>query len=234
MEKIFVQNLLRAIQDLIAPPLCVLCRQYSAQILCQECLQVLEKFKIRPPRCYRCGAPLYGRKCKRCHGVRLPFALARGAFLYSGPAAKIVEVMKYQRFRSLIPWMAEQMIPLLEEFQGQWLVPVPLHPARVRERGFSQTRELASAIALKTGLKVTPALERIRYTRSQTTLVPSERRKNVQKAFRARAEIKDPVILLDDVMTTGATVKEAAKALIHAGTPRVEVLVFAITPGTDL
>ncbi len=227
-------NLFRAIletvQDFIAPPLCVLCRQYSEQLLCPSCLTLLEKLRIRPTRCYRCGAPMYGRKCKRCHGIKLPYTLARGAYLYTGPVAHVVEAMKYHGFRSLISWMANQMLPLMEEFTGQLLVPIPLHPTRIRERGFSQTKALVQALSQQTGLPVGELLERTRHTRSQTTLEPQERLRNVRGAFQARVFFPEPVILVDDVMTTGATIKEAAKILLKSGVPRVEVLVFAITP----
>ncbi len=233
--------LLTPLLDFVAPPLCIVCREPvsprpGTPLLCPDCQRTLRQLKIQPPFCRRCGTPLRGWQCPRCHGKTLPFDRARAAYLYTGPVAQLVEAMKYQGFRSLTPWMAREMAAVLpadpQEIQG--IVPVPLHPARIRERGFSQTHLLARHLSASTGIPLTPILRRTRYTRSQTTLSPAERRENLKGAFALRtpahAVREGTWLLVDDVMTSMSTVQEAARVLRRAGARRILVLLFALAP----
>lgn len=157
--------------------------------------------------------------------------MARGAYIYHGKAAVLVERMKYRGFRSLIPYMAQEMANLIDEFEGKVLVPLPLHPARVRERGFSQTRMLSKLLSKMTNLPTMELIIRKKHTRPQVKVSQDKRWQNVKGVFSV---IGDPLgkdlILVDDVLTTGATVNEASKTLLNNGANSVEVLVFAIAP----
>ena len=229
------QNLLEPLLDFVAPPLCVVCRNLSETLLCPTCQRNLDALRIRKPYCRRCGTPLRGWQCPKCHGRSLQFDRARGVFLYTGPVASVVESLKYQGFRGLGRWMAREMaavVPRQEEIHG--IVPVPLHPARIRERGFSQTRLLARELAAILGVPMAPVLRRVRYTRSQTTLSPQERRRNLRGAF-ALTVPPDQVqgktwLLVDDVMTTMTTLNEAARPLRRASAGRILAVLFAIAP----
>ncbi len=157
--------------------------------------------------------------------------MARGAYIYHGKAAILVESMKYRGFRSLTTFMAQEMANLIGEFKGDVLVPIPLHPARVRERGFSQTLLLSELISKNTGIPVEEVLTRRKYTKPQVKVSSNKRWRNVKGVFQVNGEVGGKsLILVDDVMTTGATVNEAAKTLLKNGANSVEVLVFAIAP----
>ncbi len=229
------QNLIAPLLDFVAPPLCVVCHEPSETLMCPACSAALQALRIQKPFCRRCGTPLRGWQCPKCHGKTLQFDRARGVFLYTGPVAKVVEAMKYQGFRSLTRWMAREMasvVPESEEIDG--VVPVPLHPARVRERGFSQTQLLARELSQNLHIPFRPLLKRTRYTRSQTTLEPAERRKNLRGAFALTVpadEVEGKTwLLVDDVMTTMSTLNEAARPLRRAGASRLLAVLFAIAP----
>lgn len=109
------------------------------------------------------------------------------------------------------------------------IVPVPLHPAKLRRRGYNQAAAVANGLALATGIPHHPTgLARLKDTPSQTTLDRQERRQNVAGAFRATAPVAGAVLLVDDVATTGATLAEAAEALLAAGAAEVRIATLAV------
>lgn len=123
------------------------------------------------------------------------------------------------------------MANLMEEFKGRVLVPIPLHPARVRERGFSQTLILSNLLSKITNLPTKKVLIRRKHTKPQVKLSSNKRWHNVKGVFQVNGDVVgQDLILVDDVMTTGATVNEATRVLLRAGANSVEVLVFAIAP----
>jgi len=153
-------------------------------------------------------------------------------FTYEAPASEMVVAFKYGGMRSLAGVMAPFMARRLGgPGRFRFLAPVPLHPARVRERGFSQTELLARAISEILGIPVLRGLRRRRYTTLQVELSGEERGANVRGAFRYKGpEIQGPVLVVDDVATTGSTMAEVAGALPCESTG----LVFALAnPGQD-
>ncbi len=154
---------------------------------------------------------------------------------YSGTLRDLVRELKYRKRRRVADRFAEmigsdpQAAELLAD--GGVLVPVPLHPRRCRERGFNQSELLASALARRSSLPIAPrALVRRRDTPTQTGLSAAQRRDNVRGAFaiRERAKVAGRiVVLVDDVLTTGATARECAAALLGAGARSVRVLTVA-------
>lgn len=169
-----------------------------------------------------------------------PFAKARSAVLYDDIARSIVHRFKYKDRTDLAEMMARWMMRAGAEItaDADVIVPVPLHRGRLLSRQFNQSAELARAVARQTGLSYLPAtLLRIRATRRQVGLGASARADNVRRAFsippkRRRDVNGKSVLLVDDVYTTGATVKSAARELTRAGADRVFVLTFArVAPG---
>ena len=163
-----------------------------------------------------------------------PYAGARSFGYYSGELGKIVQELKFHGRRNL----AKLLSPLLtavffecwsrEEFD--LVVPVPLHAKRRRERGYNQSELLARYLARQIAVPLAPALVRTRPTLPQVGLTDSEREENVRKAFRCRRPrhaAGQRILLIDDVMTTGATVASAARALLEGGALRVSVLTVA-------
>lgn len=164
-----------------------------------------------------------------------PFARLRAVMLYDDMALKMVSLLKYSDRTDLAPWMAKWMVTagrtLLEEADA--VVPVPLHAARLRQRRFNQSAELGRHIAANSNTQFLPtSMVRRRKTRQQVGLTQAERQRNVSGAFIVSEERKidiagKRICLVDDVYTTGATIKAATRALKRAGASEVDVLVFA-------
>ncbi len=230
---------------MLFPPVCAGCRRQVSQpgVLCGACwpkLRLLER-----PWCPVMGTPFVhdmgeGFLSAEAIADPPPFERARAAAAYSGVAGRMVQGLKYHDRTDLAPWMARWMARAGAELvqDADLVVPVPLHWQRFFARKFNQSAELARALSGLTGLPFSPsALKRVKGTRRQVGLERSQREENVRAAFRvpAEAEIEIAgrrVLLVDDVYTTGATVRAAAKALKKGGAGAVDVLTFArVLPG---
>jgi len=163
-----------------------------------------------------------------------PYAGARSFGYYTAELGKIIQGLKFHRRRNLVNLLG----PLLTAvFFESWsrdefdlVVPVPLHPKRKRDRGYNQSELLARSLARQIAVPHGRSLIRIRPTLPQVGLTDSERKENVRKAFRcshSQQISKKRVLLIDDVMTTGATVASAAQALLDGGALRVSILTVA-------
>jgi ComF family protein len=179
-------------------------------------------------------APLTGR-CGRCRRGLSAFDAGVSLGPYEGSLRTVLQAFKYRRRRRLAGRLADALLsePRVRELltPDALLAPVPLHPSRERERGFNQSLLLARAVGRRTGLPVCArTLVRSRNTEAQTGLTAAERRRNVAGAFSVRhreAVAARTVILIDDVMTTGATTRACAMALRRAGAAEVRVLTVA-------
>ena len=235
-----MRGALRLALDLALPPLCPSCREPLGDGvgLCAACWSKLSF--IEPPYCARLGIPfLYdpGPGLLSMEAIANPPAYdrARAAVRYDDVARALVVSYKYSDRMDLAPlmgrWMARAGTELLADADA--LIPVPLHWRRLWARRFNQSAALAGAIAAASGVPVLhSALKRVRATAQQVGLSKAERADNVQGAFRVPAEEKANVagrrlVLIDDVLTSGATVDTCARALLRAGAAHVDVLVFA-------
>lgn len=189
---------------------------------------------LLPTRCPLCHRAVAGHRgcCASCWVEALdPGGSGDQRWLgdYEGRLGDAVAAVKYDRGRRLATSLGCALGT--DVAGGGWrfahVVAVPLHPTRVQERGYDQAEHLARAASRTLDLPFLPALERIRATRSQVGLDRDERQRNVRGAFRATREVRYPVLLIDDVLTTGATTSACADALRDAGCPRVFVAVVA-------
>jgi ComF family protein len=178
---------------------------------------------VAPPTCAGCAlaAEAPERFCAACAPLLEPTEAghrALGAFVYGGPLADAIRRYKYGRRAELAAALAGVLVPALAELSGRFdaIAFVPLHPRRLSERGFDQAGLLAHAVGRRLGVPVLHLLERTRATEAQAALDRAERGRNVRRAFRALPS-RRPLLLLDDVRTTGATLAEAASALTEAG-----------------
>jgi ComF family protein len=158
--------------------------------------------------------------------------VAVAATRYAGAAESIVQALKYRGWRHLSDLCGGSMAEALGERAGSLdaVVPLPLHAARMRERGFNQSALLARSVAGRLGIPVVDALERVRPTRSQVGLSRAARKRNVEHAFVASGGFRagQSLALVDDVATSGATLAAAASALRTAGAARVAAVTFAL------
>jgi ComF family protein len=229
----------RVALDIALPTLCVACREpVAGDGVCAACWAKLSF--IAEPFCPKLGIPFVydpGPGLLSMQAIADPpaYARARAAVRYDEVAKTLVHALKYQDRTDLAPtmgrWMARAGQELLAE--ADCLVPVPLHWRRGWSRRYNQSGALARVIALHSGVKVAgSALRRVRPTRQQIGLSRSERETNVQGAFQVvedrKADIQGRrVVLVDDVLTSGATTDACARALLRARAAQVDVLVFA-------
>ncbi len=228
-------ELATAVERLLLPGECLLCRSALAgrewdALVCALCRSRWPR--VVPPWCDRCGQPeLPGVGCRLCAGWPGALGRARAATWLLGGAREAVHALKYDGWRGAARAMAEVMAGLEPLECGTVLVPVPLGARRLRQRGYNQAAVLAEALAARTGLRVDgDRLARARETTTQTALAPAARVANLKGAFTAGVVGGGRFVLVDDVLTTGATLGSAAEALLAAGAERVEAVTFARAP----
>jgi len=233
------RTVLRAALDIALPPLCAACREpVDGRGLCPACWSKLSF--ITRPYCERLGIPFMydpGPGILSMEAIADPPAYnrARAAVRFDEISRALVHALKYGDRLDLAPmmgrWIGHAGREILAEADA--LVPVPLHWRRQWARRFNQSAMLAAAISAECGVPIAAgALKRVKATAQQVGLSRSERASNVQGAFKVPDEGKAAVfgrrlVLVDDVLTSGATVEGCARALLRAGAANVDVLIFA-------
>lgn len=237
----------KVVRDWIVPPTCLMCDAIVNEPggCCSKCWGTI-RFVARP-YCEILGAPFSfdmgeGALCADAIANPPPFRRARAAVLYDDPIRRLVSGLKYSDRLDIAPWIAKWMAragrQLFED--GPIVIPIPLYKTRMLTRRFNQSSEIARHICKDRNLEYRPeTLKRIRKTKQQVGLSRQERAKNVSGVFRVppefAADLKGkPVLLIDDVFTTGSTVSSAAKALNRVGVVSVDVLTFARVETFDL
>ena len=236
-----MKGIVKGLIDLIFPPLCAFCCTPLAEDdtgeVCPGCLDNVHF--ISPPICPKCGLPFpmevgEDHLCGQCLRGQWHFGSARALGLYEGAIREAIHQLKYEGkaflAKSLVG-LLDKGYPFIDHPSYDLLVPVPLHPKRLRERGFNQALLLGSAIGRRIGVSCTGfALKKTRWSEPQIHLSPKEREGNVKGSFA----VMDPeevrgkrVLLVDDVMTTGSTVNACARELLKAGAGEVDVFTLA-------
>lgn len=238
---------LEAALGFLYPPVCQICGKARAGrdegYVCGACRCGPDGIRpIRPPWCERCGLPFPGAlttpfECSNCRELDLAFTSARAAAAASGVVLEVIHRYKYQRALWFEPFLAGLLVEAAraELASGRWdaIVPVPLHPVKEREREFNQAARLARHLSHATGIPVRDRwLRRVRPTQTQTRLTRAERAANMRQAFAPLPGVRCDgarVVLVDDVLTTGATTSSCARALRAAGA--AEVCVWTVARG---
>src|SRR5438046_5486381 len=221
---------LGAIVSLLYPPVCAICRANvrAGEYLCDQC--EAKVVRIVAPFCQKCSEPFEGAitdafTCANCAHRTIHFDAAVAAYRSRGIVRQIVHTFKYGRQTYLRHLVAGWLYAALDDERLRnrrfdIIIPVPLHRTRQRERGFNQASLLAELLSAEISIQSKPALERIRYTTTQTALDRAERMENLHNAFRLRknADVRGlRVLLIDDVLTTGSTLSECARILKCTG-----------------
>lgn len=209
---------------------CLLCGAPSQNgVCCAPCVADLPY--LNTAHCPVCALPtLNGAICGQCLRHPPHFKRTVAAFAYAFPLDKLVLALKYGEKFLLANMLGDQLVQRVST-RPDCIIPMPLHPERLRERGFNQSLQLAKRVGHQLNLPVLPhACERIRNTPSQSTLAWKERGKNMRKAFFCSTEVAGKhVAIVDDVMTTGATLNELSSTLLAAGATEVSAWVIART-----
>ncbi len=241
-----IRSVASALADLAFPRRCASCEismlpELPGRYLCWDCRGRVEYHSVRT-FCDRCGRSFEGAMtlpftCSACRDHPPAFDAARSAAHFRDPVRGLLLDFKYHG----ATWLCDDLTDLLEACvanhftarETELVCPVPLHPRRKRERGYNQAELLAKSLARRLEVPCfSDALRRVRYTGTQTKLDAAQRRSNAAGAFAVSPLIAPwlsdrSVLLVDDVMTTGATVSDAARALRQAGVRRVQVVTVA-------
>ena len=214
--------------------ICLLCDAPGGSIvnLCDACAGELPTL-LDP--CLACGASAVPRTklCRACASKPPPVDRTVCALAYSSPVDYLVGRLKFHRDLRVVPAFAGLLLrAITDETNPDWLVPVPISPARLRERGFNQALEIARVLGNRTGIRITRVVRRRGGADTPQSSLPDTvaRRANVAGVFRACAPLDGRVAIVDDVVTTGATVNALARCLKGAGASRVDVWAVARTP----
>lgn len=232
------QNMKNLFLDLLFPqkPYCMICNDKLTgveSIVCGDCINKI--LPLAEPLCRKCGKPLEKRDgcCYDCQMEHHAFIQARSYGHYDGILKQLINAFKYHGKQELADVLGNMMFHVLKQLPWpafDYLVPLPLHPKRQRERGFNQAYLLTQVLSRKSNVPIFQGLIRVKPTQHQTLLDKSFRKKNLKAAFKVvkNSKIYDKIMLLiDDVYTTGATAGECSKCLLEAGAKSVYVLTCA-------
>ncbi len=242
----YAHALARGAVDLFLPRSCAVCERSidasdarDADMVCGRCWARARE--LPHPRCERCGHPKSRATCSWCEQLPPFVRAARSAYwIPGGTAGAIVHALKYGGWSGASLGMAARMArlswPADVVAERSFVVPTPLAPARERERGYNQSVLLGRALASRWGIPfVSDCVVRTRSTETQTRLTPEERRHNVSGAFRASPDASKMlhgahVVLVDDVITTGATLSSCAATLFEGGARIISIVTFGRAP----
>ena len=242
-----MKNLFKKILNIILPPRCPCCGKtvVSEHTLCENCFNQINF--ISAPYCKICGMPFENEKdanlskiCARCASQKRTTRMNRSAIVYDDFSKKLILDFKFygktQNAKILAKWLYGAGKDIFDE-GVDLIMPVPLSYRRLLKRGYNQSAILARLLSKQTKIEADLfSLRKIKHTRPQSLLSPNARLKNVKHAF----EVKRPqkikgrrIVLIDDVLTTGATLGECTKALLKAGATSVDTLTVARVKNND-
>ncbi|MGH2785351.1 MAG: ComF family protein [Actinomycetota bacterium] len=212
------------VRQLFLPGACAACASWGDSPLCAGCARAVTW--IVPPACARCGAPGRASRCRWCPSLDTAIDRARSACVYAGPARDAVKAFKLLGERRTARRLVRPMVEPAASLGGDVVTWVPATRASEAARGFNPAEELARPLARSLRLPCRRILIKRRETRDSAGLSREERRVNLYEAFVAR-KARGHVLLVDDILTTGATAAECAGALKEAGAGMVSVVTFA-------
>lgn len=220
-------NIIEKIKNTRLPSICILCNQYhhEKQTICSECQKFL--IKINNP-CSSCASQLlnvYEKICNSCQ-IKKPYVdEVFTAYLYEEPLKTLLHDFKYKKCLYIAPLLTKLMLDVqINKEKIKYLLPIPIHPQKLRERGFNQAAILTINLAKKLNLPYDLTIcKKIINTPSQASLKASDRKQNLKNAFKAQAIKHKEITLVDDLLTTGNTANEIAKTLKKLGATKVNL-----------
>jgi ComF family protein len=213
----------------LMPTPCTLCGTvFSDDVICQGCRHSLPSLAIC---CPQCATPMeYATSCGQCLLHPPAFDESTALYLYESPIDRLISQMKYHDKLYLCNFFAEQFYNKVKhKSRPEMIIPIPLHPRRLRSRGYNQSWEIAKTLSKKLNIPAShDTLIRVKETKPQATLPLHQRKKNMQRAFSINQKpVAKHIALIDDVVTTGHTANMAAKELRKAGAVHIELWTIA-------
>lgn len=219
---------------------CFICEAYDESIgdkyICPDCEKRIKK--LLPPLCVKCSKPIDynspNNLCRECAGSKRHFEISRAPYAYEGLIKKAIYSYKYYNKPYFYKFFGNCLVNYMKSnnYTGfDCIVPVPLHPSKMRKRGYNQSELLARHISEKLSIPYVDALKRTKKTLKQSVQSKEGRRKNLKDAFAVKSSAKkvinSSVLLVDDIYTTGTTADECSKALVKYGAGKVYVITIA-------
>jgi len=221
--------------DLIFPPCCAICKKKGQKMICDDCLRKV--IFIKPPICRVCGKPrdkyFAGDLCEDCSKEGMPFEIASSVVLYDGVIKEAIHKFKFEGKKVLSSFLGGFLVDHLKHGyipvkKIDAIIPLPLSRKRFRQRGYNQSELLANEISGYYSINVdSSSLKKVKDITPQFELSREKRMSNVKGAFSSSPLPGKNVLLIDDIYTTGATVREASMALKASGAKSVYVLTLA-------
>ncbi len=199
--------------------------------LCVACREKLKEGRVPAGACNRCLSPVTpGKPCAFCASrMMMPIEAVFSPYRFGGETRALIHALKFDACGEAVPLLAGAMADALPRRDFDCIVPVPLHPLRLRQRGFNQSLLLARDLSARTGIPVQELLRRDRYHAPQSRLPMKRRADNVRGAFSCAADPAGKrILLLDDVRTTGSTACACAQTLLNDGAESVSLCVSAV------
>lgn len=226
-------NYLQNFLDFCFPHSCILCHEHSHRNI-DLCIHCENELPLIQHHCHCCGIPLPSdiQICGKCLKRKPPFDKTYPLFHYKTPIIQMITSLKFHQqlvMSQVLGKLLAKHIILTQK--PDYILPVPLHPKRLKERGFNQALEIARPMAKQLNIPIaTNICKRVRNTQAQTSIPAKLRRKNVKEAFQMIYPVQAKhIVILDDVITTGSTVLELSRTLRKAGAKTIEVLCCART-----
>ncbi|BDF38691.1 amidophosphoribosyltransferase [Lachnospiraceae bacterium] len=227
--------------SLFWPDTCPFCGKVWRGGACPACLAAVKRLEVKEPRCMQCGKPVRRAEeeyCRDCSHTYHHYDRGRSIWLHKSPVSNSIYRFKYQNQRNYGSYYANKMTECCNTFiracNPYLIVPIPLHPARRRKRGYNQAEVLADCLGKLTDIRVdSKGLARIRSSSPQKLLGSRERKRNMQGAFAVTERFVPvpSILLVDDIYTTGNTIDAAAEILKKSGVQNVYFLTISIGQG---
>ena len=237
----FIKRIAQGVLDVIYPRTCPFCDGIlkREQDLCEECYSKLRY--IEEPRCKKCGKQLPKDELEYCYDCAITAHMYKegvAVFVYNDMVSKSIYRFKYHNRRYYARAYGVLMARYCKETIKRWhpdvLIPVPIHHKKMQKRGYNQAELMAKELGFQLNIPIDDRiLRRTKHTKAQKELTRSERKKNLEKAFKICADVVEykKVVLVDDIYTTGSTIDECAKVLMEAGVKEVFFISLSIGAG---
>jgi ComF family protein len=228
------QRINRLLQALL-PNACVLCGA-TPDLLCEACARTLPRLTHH---CSRCAEPMHTptELCGQCVQQPPPFQRVIAPWLYAQPLDFLIKSLKFNQQLAMARLLGQQLATLVADQKPHIdaIIPVPLHPSRLRQRGFNQALEIARPLSRQLGIPIDAhSVIRTQATPSQTRLTKEQRKRNLQQAFAVKKPLTfKRVAIVDDVMTSGQTVTALTHTMQQAGISHTEIWICARTPAPN-